>query len=96
MRHQTIMQLILGVFTILFLILLWGEVKKLNPLITALTGAVNDNTAAVTAAVAALTSGGLSAADSQALTDATAKIVANTAALTNATPAAGAPNPPTV
>lgn len=96
MRHQPIMQLILGVLSILFLILLWREVRKLNPLITALTGAVNDNTIAVNAAVTALTSGGLSAADSQALKDATAKIVANTAALTNATPASGTPNPPAV
>lgn len=84
----------IAVISILFLILLWREVKKLNPLIAALTGAVNDNTAATNAAVAALTSGGLSAADSQALKDATAKVVVNTAALTNATPSQQPPPPP--
>ena len=86
--------ILLSTIKMVVLIQIERRLKELNPLVLALTQAVSDNTVAVRNAVAAGIGSSapgsivLSAADGQAIADATTQIAANTKSLVNATPTA--------
>ncbi len=81
------------VFCLAVIIALGMGVKILKQAIADLTTAVNANTAAINAAIAAGIGGGTSAADIASVQAITAVVQQNNAALTAATPAPPAPVP---